>query len=79
MWLITTVTLQPFASTSYNCAKGGCGADALSVQVKIIGVEPAGANAMALSLQEGERVELAGVDTFADGVAVKQTGVECFR
>ena len=40
--------------------------------VQVIGVEPSGANAMAQSLQIGERVALARVDAFADGVAVKQ-------
>ena len=42
--------------------------------VKIIGVEPKGANAMALSLARGKREVLAKVDTFADGIAVKQVG-----
>lgn len=40
--------------------------------VKIIGVEPVGANAMAISLHEGRRIRLSQVDAFADGVAVKQ-------
>lgn len=35
-------------------------------------MEPSGANAMALSLSEGHRVQLSYVDAFADGVAVKQ-------
>ena len=48
-------------------------------KVKVIGVEPAGANAMAQSLAIGERVTLSRVDTFADGVAVKQVGQETFR
>lgn len=39
----------------------------------------AGANAMAISLQRGERVTLSKVDAFADGVAVKQVGAETFR
>ncbi|GAX79219.1 hypothetical protein CEUSTIGMA_g6659.t1 [Chlamydomonas eustigma] len=47
--------------------------------VKIIGVEPTGANAMAQSLARGERVILSRVDAFADGVAVKQVGMETFR
>lgn len=47
--------------------------------IKIIGVEPVGANAMAQSLALGERVTLSRVDTFADGVAVKQVGAETFR
>ncbi|EFJ49507.1 hypothetical protein VOLCADRAFT_89774 [Volvox carteri f. nagariensis] len=45
----------------------------------IIGVEPEGANAMAVSLARGERVVLSRVDAFADGVAVKQVGQETFR
>jgi threonine dehydratase len=51
----------------------------ISPQVKIIGVEPADANAMALSLHHGQRVELDQVGGFADGVAVKVVGEECFR
>lgn len=42
-------------------------------------MEPTGANAMAQSLQEGQRVTLSRVDAFADGVAVKQVGAETFR
>jgi threonine dehydratase len=45
---------------------------ALAPHVKLIGVEPAGANAMAMSLAKGARVTLSKVDGFADGVAVKQ-------
>ncbi|DBA83534.1 hypothetical protein WJX79_001038 [Trebouxia sp. C0005] len=52
---------------------------ALKPEVKIIGVEPSGANAMAISLQKGQRVTLSKVDAFADGVAVKQVGAETFR
>lgn len=48
---------------------------ALKPQVKIIGVEPTGANCMAQSLQAGRRVTLSTVDAFADGVAVKSVGV----
>ncbi|KAI9154115.1 hypothetical protein LWI28_021149 [Acer negundo] len=51
----------------------------VSPQVKIIGVEPTDANAMALSLQYGERVMLDQVGGFADGVAVKEVGEETFR
>ncbi|CAL1373044.1 unnamed protein product [Linum trigynum] len=47
--------------------------------VKIIGVEPADANAMALSLHHNERVMLDQVGGFADGVAVKEVGEETFR
>uniref|UniRef100_A0A2P2JHQ1 threonine ammonia-lyase n=1 Tax=Rhizophora mucronata TaxID=61149 RepID=A0A2P2JHQ1_RHIMU len=49
------------------------------MQVKIIGVEPSDANAMALSLHHGERVVLDQVGGFADGVAVKEVGEETFR
>ncbi|KAL5545980.1 hypothetical protein UlMin_005667 [Ulmus minor] len=47
--------------------------------VKIIGVEPSDANAMALSLHHGQRVMLDQVGGFADGVAVKEVGEETFR
>jgi len=47
--------------------------------LQIIGVEPSGANAMAMSLAKGQRVTLSKVDGFADGVAVKQVGAETFR
>ncbi|KAI4371340.1 hypothetical protein MLD38_019587 [Melastoma candidum] len=48
-------------------------------KVKIIGVEPADANAMALSLHHGHRIMLDQVGGFADGVAVKVVGEETFR
>ncbi|GLJ16529.1 hypothetical protein SUGI_0282460 [Cryptomeria japonica] len=48
-------------------------------EVRIIGVEPADANAMALSLHHGKRVILEHVGGFADGVAVKVVGEETFR
>ncbi|KAJ6801030.1 threonine dehydratase biosynthetic, chloroplastic-like [Iris pallida] len=48
-------------------------------EVKIIGVEPSDANAMALSLYHGQRVMLEQVGGFADGVAVKEVGEENFR
>ncbi|KAL7616445.1 hypothetical protein Lser_V15G01990 [Lactuca serriola] len=51
----------------------------VSPEVRIIGVEPADANAMALSLHHGQRVMLDQVGGFADGVAVKEVGVETFR
>ena len=49
------------------------------LQVKIIGVEPCDANAMALSLHHGQRITLDQVGGFADGVAVKVVGEETFR
>ncbi|GKC15592.1 threonine dehydratase biosynthetic, chloroplastic-like protein [Tanacetum coccineum] len=46
----------------------------VSPGVRIIGVKPADANAMDLSLHHGQRVTLDYVDGFADGVAVKEVG-----
>ena len=51
----------------------------LRPEVKIIGVEPEDADAMARSLEAGRRVALRHVGLFADGVAVKQVGKETFR
>ncbi|KAF5823705.1 putative threonine ammonia-lyase [Helianthus annuus] len=50
----------------------------VSPEVRIIGVEPADANAMALSLHHGQRVKLDQVGGFVDGVAVNEVGVETF-
>lgn len=46
--------------------------------VRVIGVEPVDANAMALSLAAGHRVTLREVGLFADGVAVREVGVHTF-
>lgn len=48
-------------------------------EIKIIGVEANDANAMQLSLDQGQRVMLDQVGLFADGAAVKQVGEETFR
>lgn len=48
-------------------------------EIKIIGVEASDANAMQLSLNQGQRVMLDQVGLFADGAAVKQVGEETFR
>ncbi|MCZ6876479.1 MAG: threonine ammonia-lyase, biosynthetic [bacterium] len=48
-------------------------------ETKIIGVEPIDACAMQQSLQKGHRIQLQQVGLFADGVAVRQVGVETFR
>jgi len=48
-------------------------------KVRIVGVEPVDADAMARSLKAGRRVVLEQVGLFADGVAVKQVGKETFR
>jgi threonine dehydratase len=47
-------------------------------RVKIIGVEPEDSAAMYESLQAGRRVTLDRVGLFADGVAVRRVGEECF-
>src|SRR5687768_6421260 len=47
--------------------------------VRVIGVEPVDADAMARSLKKGRRVKLDQVGLFADGVAVKEVGKEPFR
>ena len=47
--------------------------------VRIIGVEPVDAAAMARSLKRKKRIVLEQVGLFADGVAVKQVGKETFR
>ncbi|AGX43787.1 threonine ammonia-lyase [Clostridium saccharobutylicum] len=50
----------------------------LNPNIKVIGVEPAGANCMQASLKAGEIVTLPGVDTIADGTAVKTPGSKIF-
>jgi len=51
----------------------------LKPEIKVIGVEPEEADAMARSLCKKERIVLPQVGIFADGVAVKQVGEETFR
>lgn len=46
----------------------------LNPNIKVIGVEPAGASCMKASLEKGEVVTLSGVDTIADGTAVQTPG-----
>ena len=50
----------------------------LNPNIKVIGVEPAGANCMQASLEEGEVVTLPAVNTIADGTAVKRPGDHIF-
>ena len=50
----------------------------LNPKIRVIGVEPAGANCMQASLQEGKVVTLPGVNTIADGTAVKTPGDKLF-
>ena len=46
----------------------------LSPNTKIIGVEPEGAPSLKVSLEKGENTELATIDKFVDGAAVKKLG-----
>ena len=50
----------------------------LNPNIKVIGVEPAGANCMQESLIQGKVVSLPGVNTIADGTAVKTPGSNIF-
>ncbi|GFI23573.1 L-threonine ammonia-lyase [Lachnospiraceae bacterium] len=50
----------------------------LNPKIRVIGVEPAGANCMQESLKTGEVVTLSGVNTIADGTAVKTPGKNIF-
>lgn len=50
----------------------------LNPKIKVIGVEPAGANCMQESLNQGKVVTLPSVNTIADGTAVKTPGSNIF-
>lgn len=50
----------------------------LNPKIKVIGVEPAGANCMQESLKAGKVVSLSGVNTIADGTAVQTPGSKIF-
>lgn len=50
----------------------------LNPKIKVIGVEPAGAACMKASLENGEVTTLPGVNTIADGTAVKTPGKNIF-
>lgn len=50
----------------------------LNPKIRVIGVEPAGANCMQVSLEKGEVTELPTVNTIADGTAVKKPGEHIF-
>lgn len=50
----------------------------LNPNIKVIGVEPAGASCMKASLEAGEIVTLPNVETIADGTAVKTPGDKIF-
>ncbi|MDU6039220.1 MAG: threonine ammonia-lyase [Clostridium butyricum] len=50
----------------------------LNPNIKVIGIEPEGANCMEASLKAGEVITLPTVDTIADGTAVKKPGSKIF-
>ncbi|WP_071459891.1 threonine ammonia-lyase IlvA [Bacillus massilinigeriensis] len=50
----------------------------VSPSTKMIGVEPAGAASMKASIEYGQVRELAEIETFVDGAAVKQVGQKTF-
>lgn len=50
----------------------------LNPKIHVIGVEPAGANCMQTSFEAGKVVTLPGVNTIADGTAVKTPGSKIF-
>ncbi|MGI6118550.1 MAG: threonine ammonia-lyase [Bilifractor sp.] len=50
----------------------------LNPKIRVIGVEPSGANCMQVSLEKGEVTELSSVSTIADGTAVKKPGEKIF-
>ena len=50
----------------------------LNPKIKVIGVEPAGANCLQVSLEKGEVTTLPSVNTIADGTAVKRPGEKIF-
>ena len=54
-------------------------AKALNPNVKVIGVQAEGANAMVKSFKAGEIIALDAVDTIADGIAVKRPGDLTFK
>ena len=51
---------------------------AIKPEVKIIGVEPEGANAMYLSFKKNKLVEIEKANTIADGLAVEKPGARPF-
>lgn len=50
----------------------------MNPSIKVIGVEPAGANCMQVSVEKGAVTTLPGVNTIADGTAVKTPGSKIF-
>ena len=60
------------------CAGVSTLAKMLNPKIKVIGVEPEGANCMQKSIENGEVTTLPNVNTIADGTAVKTPGDQLF-
>ena len=60
------------------CAGVATLAKLLNPKIRVIGVEPAGANCMQVSLKQGKVATLPEVNTIADGTAVKHPGEKIF-
>ena len=71
------VILAPIGGGGLVCGVSTL-AKLLNPNIKIIGVEPAGANCMQESLRQGKVVGLPSVSTIADGTAVKKPGETIF-
>ena len=69
--------LEPIGGGGLVCGVSTL-AKLLNPNIKIIGVEPAGANCMQESLRQGKVVGLPSVSTIADGTAVKKPGETIF-
>ncbi len=76
----------PNADAVFVCVGGGgllagvaAAIKAVNPRIKIISVEPDDSNCFAAAMAAGRRVTLPQVGLFADGVAVRQVGEECFR
>ena len=87
--LITGATIAIGTILGYSAMSGAVGggglatgvstlAKLLNPNIKVIGVEPAGANCLQESLKEGKVITLPTVNTIADGTAVKTPGSKLF-
>lgn len=74
---IVDIILAPIGGGGLACGVSTL-AKLLNPNIKVIGVEPAGANCMQESLKKGEVVSLPNVNTIADGTAVKTPGANIF-
>jgi threonine dehydratase len=72
-----TAVFVPVGGGGLIAGIGAC-VNALKPGVRVIGVEPVDADAMAQSIEAGRRVTLDEVGLFADGVAVQQVGALTF-